>query len=300
MVNYDQTVETIISKLPSKAALVQLMSDFAYKGFDPTAWFNNFMTYATDMNSLPDHIATMLVVYFVRGPNIDNLKVDNTSSTDLVKDFAKLKAMYHLKSKPGGEVLAVTLPRMAMVFAFVSFRIMENLDVTWPVSEAEILVAGSSKLYPNFVACLLNQTFVATPEGGWIYFVYLMYQCHLSFKTQVSKRNPNPPNKKKIYEFYTDSSNYAALALNGSLVSAANKMYAQEYFKGMGLENRNEKKLEAFKHFVAFGGFPSQVEELCSFQVLINRCIRDPNAIQTYTVADMGLSLADAIEKYGV
>lgn len=93
-------------------------------------------------------------LYHQRGPNVDNVTAKNTAVEGTRDKIMKVVTDWHVKSKTDGVVDTITLPRLSMLFAPISYavaKLLQGKDHIYPVTENEVDIEGSSLFYPNYV-----------------------------------------------------------------------------------------------------------------------------------------------------
>lgn len=117
-----------------------------------------------------------------------------------------------------------------MVFAALSYNVyvdLPSISPNHPVSELELGLTGSQILFPNFTSSMLSSSDLKNDFSKTTFFIHNFYQCVLSKKTQVTKKDRN--NKQKmttlnnnLSDFLSDATKFAYLACTNTLTSPHN------------------------------------------------------------------------------
>lgn len=233
--SYSEFIKKVLPNLKeainnNKATIIS----FSYEGFSTSVMYQDFLKIVvakslTDENVIND-LCQLLGLFHIRGPNVIEMKAENTKGDDEAnRTIQDLVSRYELKAK-NPKAKEFTLPRLSMVFAVLSYNIyLEILDIlpNHPVSELELGLTGSQIFFPNFTSSMLATSDLKNDISGTIFFIHNLYQCILSKKTQITKKDKK--NKAKmasvktnLSDFIADASKFAHLACANTLTTPEN------------------------------------------------------------------------------
>lgn len=185
-IKYEDFILSGLEYLPSASELKSTASVFESSGFNPTNLFaqvvKKMANQSVKIEEAAKHIGFMIILFFVRGADLSNIKEGNTEGKlEAVNRVKEIINTYGLVSSPTGDnrALSITLPRIAMTFAPLAHSILVTINHTiWPVTCSEMRIPDSGFCFPNYVPCMLSEQDLRTPTHLFIIlglFLFILY-----------------------------------------------------------------------------------------------------------------------------
>lgn len=245
-------------------------TDMMFIGFNVDSFFQNLRKSAiaakVTKNGFIEDMVELIALANTRGNNFQTLNEGNCKRHEAIKI---LITRYNIQTTSKGSNMS--LSRVCSVFPTINIAVFEQLmtneNMTFPVSETEIGLAGTQILSCSAIPSMLEKAQVQEGQNAVIFIVFIIYSCHQSAKYS---RKGGVGNTLSPAQFFSDCVKFAKAANIGSMVSDLGRAKYAEKLAGVNVTSKG--LMAALDKLVSDRSFAPSATNETVFELLMNTC----------------------------